>query len=154
MRKAGTSKKYEATVRRGYMIACEVLDQVIALDDKGDTLEVPILGISVQILENKSLRKSLGLLSGTASPQYCDPKHDPQDDNVTDKVTDKMNDDSAVTKEEKPVAEAVELKESVPEETPTKATENEDEPMETEENEKASEDPVKSVVESKVMPHP
>ena len=48
----------------------------------------------------------------------------------------------------------MELKESVPEETPTKATENEDEPMESEENEKASEDPVKSVVESKVMPHP
>ena len=65
-----------------------------------------------------------------------------------DKVTDKMNDDSAVTEEEKPVAEAVELKESVPEETPTKATENEDEPMETEENEKAFEDPVKSVDES------
>ena len=34
--------------------------------------------------------------------------------NVTDKVTDKMYDDSAVTEEEKLVAEAVELKESVP----------------------------------------
>ena len=73
---------------------------------------------------------------------------------VSDKVTDKMDDDSAVTEKENLVVEAVELKESVPEETPTKATENEDEPMETEENEKASEDPVKSVVESKVMPHP
>ena len=36
----------------------------------------------------------------------------------------------------------------VPEETPTKATENEDEPMETEENEKASEEPAKSIDES------
>merc|ERR1712126_512533 len=43
---------------------------------------------------------------------------------------------------------AVELKESVPEETPAKATETEDEPMETEENEKASEEPAKSVDES------
>merc|ERR1712212_1211203 len=56
--------------------------------------------------------------------------------NVTDKVTSKMDDDSVVTEEEKPVAEAVELKESVPEETPTKSTETEDEPMETEENER------------------
>ena len=39
--------------------------------------------------------------------------------NVTDEVTDKKDDDTAVTEEEKPVAEAVELKESVPEETRT-----------------------------------
>merc|ERR1712112_188636 len=49
--------------------------------------------------------------------------------NVTDKVTSKMDDDSVVTEEEKAVADAVELKESVPEETPTKSTETEDEPM-------------------------
>ena len=42
----------------------------------------------------------------------------------------------------------------VPEETSKKANENEDEPTKTGENENASEYPVKSVVESKVMPHP
>ena len=42
-----------------------------------------------------------------------------------------MDDDSALTVEEKPVAKAVELKESIPEETPTKAAEYEDGPNET-----------------------
>merc|ERR1712076_246872 len=45
----------------GYMIAGEVLKRVISLDDIGEDLRVPELGISTQILENRSLRKSLGL---------------------------------------------------------------------------------------------
>ena len=83
--------------------------------------------------ENRDLKKNVERLETEKNALTSEVA-----DLITDKVTDKMDDDSVVTEEEKPIAEAVELKESVPEETPTKATENEDEPMETEENKKAS----------------
>jgi len=47
----------------GYMIAVEVVRRVIALDNTGQTLKVPELGITAQILENRCIRKSLGLVS-------------------------------------------------------------------------------------------
>jgi len=66
----------------------------------------------------------------------------------SDQVNDKIKGDSAVTEEERVVAEAVELKESVLEETVLKSTETENEPMGTEENVKALKDPAKSIGES------
>ena len=45
----------------GYMIAAQVLRKFISLDDLGEELRIPELGIYTQILENWSFRKSLGL---------------------------------------------------------------------------------------------
>eukprot|EP00392_Amoebophrya_sp_AT5.2_P001268 g1270.t1 len=45
----------------GYMIAVDVLKRVVALDDEGAELKTPGIGLTVQKLENKSLRRALGL---------------------------------------------------------------------------------------------
>jgi S1-C subfamily serine protease len=63
----------------GYMIASEVLKRAIALDDIGETLRIPCLGIVTQILENPSLRKSLGLMGSmqknTGMVKMADPSN-------------------------------------------------------------------------------